>query len=277
MKTENLNPEIATLQTNLLSLTSKEDSIFLENCPVDLVKGSLSIFAFHSHIRLNNMPVNGAIPAEVIEDNTKFADLFAEVMKLYNQQANYITGVRIILGVNPDFTKIVLGYKPLLMVKGEVLTATPSTKMNCYNIAKEGPIFIYAYDPDAKEKKFVPAPEDYTQYIQNYVDKIDIRRHDIEIDPTDYIPNVDTGSVIFSFQEIFSMIDDNAPEKKTLIFNCMVSDHEHVATKRNSLIMSPNIYPTTFEKARTTFKNMYSDLAHLCPPNCTSLKYKLKA
>lgn len=277
MKTENLNPEEAILQTSLLSLTSKEDQIFLESCPVDLVKGSLSIFAFQSYIRLNNIPVNGAIPAEVIEDNTKFAGLFAEAMKLYNQQANYITGFQIILGVNSNFTKIVLGYKPLLLVKEAVISATATTKINAYTIAKNGPIHIYGYDSVSKETKFIPAPADYTQYIQNYADKIDVRRHDVETDPTDYMAGVDTNSVIFSFQEVFSMIDANAPEKRALIFHCMVSDHNPVATKRNSLIMSPNIYPTTYEKALTTFKNMYSDLAHLCPPNCNQpLQYQIK-
>jgi len=274
MKLTTLDPEVTNFRTNLLALTSNEDQIFLDNCIVSIPEGSEAIFACNQYMELYGAKIKGEIPVETIEDYADFEFLFHKAMELYDKKDNYITGLKLILGSDSASKKIVLGYRPLVMKRGLISYPTESMSIKSYNIAKEGSFFMYK-PTNLPGKRFEPV-SDYSSYTIEYSEKFYISRTKSDIFPKKYIYDVDTNTVIFSFQEIFTMIDDNSPEKKTLIFNCMVDDHEPVATKRNSFILSPNILPT-LNKSLDSAKNMYTDLAHLCPPNCNQpLRYYIK-
>ncbi len=274
MKLTTLDPELINFKSNLLALTSNEDQILLDNCAVSIPAGSQAIFACRDYMELYGAKINGEHAIEIIEDYADFEFLFHKAMELYDKKDNYITGLKMILGADSASKKIVLGYRPLVMKRAKVVSSSTITPINSYNIAAEGLVFMY--NPTKLPGERFEAFADYSVYTKEYADKFYIRRNKSEINPTKYIPDVDTDSAIFSFQEIFTMIDDNSPEKKTLIFNCMVEDYDPVATRRNSFILSPNIIPT-LNKSFDSAKNMYTDLAHLCPPNCNQpLKYKIK-
>lgn len=274
MKLTTLDTEIINFRANLLDLTSNEDHLFLYNCPVSVSEGSEAILASHEYMELYYAKIHGEEPVEIIEDYTDLVSMFNKAMTLYNKQENYVTGLKMVLGADSSSKKIVLGYRPLLMQRAAIVFSNGGVNINSYNIVNEGSFFIYKPANDPGER--FEAISDFSSYTKEYSLKFRIRRNKSEIAPTPYIQDVDTDAVIFSFQEIFTMIDDNSPEKKTLIFNSIVEDHDHVATIRNSLILSPNIVPT-LNKSFVSTKNMYSDLAHLCPPNCKApLMYRLK-
>ena len=268
MKTKELNQEKQS--GNLFSFIPAEDEINLKRCVVAPSEASEEIFAVNRYLRLYDEVINGSTPAEIIKDASKFVKLYTEAMKLYNNEPNYITALRIKLTADDDIIRLI--YQPILLLRYMVLNE--AEKIVPYNVAAEGGSFIY----DTVSRDFVSMPTIFNTYPAKYKANMSILRNDDDDNETytGYIQGIDTESVIFSFQEISTMISDNPTAKRFFIFNCIKNySNDPVAPIKNSLILSPNLYPND-SHGITPFYNMYGNLAHLCPPNCNTFFYKLK-
>lgn len=253
---------------DLFPFIPAENEINLKRCVVDRSEASEEIFAVNHYLRLYDEVINGSTPVEIIKDASKFVKLYTEAMKLYNNEPNYITALRIRLTADEDIIRLV--YQPILLLRSTVLNE--AEKIVQYNIAAEGNDFIY----DNASRDFIPMPAIFNTYPAKYKANMSIIRNEEE-NHTRYIQGIDTEAVIFSFQEISTMISDNPAAKRFFIFNCIKTySNDPVASIRNSLMLSPNLYPGDSQGIGPFYK-MYGNLAHLCPPNCNTFFYKLKA
>lgn len=250
-----------------LFLVANEDKIYLDRCAVDNSQASNEIYEVNKYLKLDENIVNGASPVEIIKDATKFETLYNNAMSLYTNEVNFLTALRIKLGWDGDYIKLI--YQPILTIRTSVLSV--DEKIAKYDLIKEGNNFVY----DLISKDFIVASQDQMNYIQNYKSNMKILRNYADEIHTKYIQGVDTEYVTFTFNEIQDMITDNLPNKRHFIFNCIKSySNDPIASIKNSLIFSPNVYPRS-EKDFGPFKDMYGNLAHLCPPNCKSFLYKM--
>jgi hypothetical protein len=243
-----------------------EDNIDIRRCAVPKERATEEIIDVNKYLKLYDSEVHGFLPVETVIGPSKFNKLYAEAIKLYRNEPNYITALKVKIVADTDSIKLI--YRPILLLRSSIIDTT--SKIVEYQISREGEDFIY----DISSKDFIPIPNTYGTYAANYKTHMRIMRNPEE-EYTPYISGIETEFVIFSFQEILEMISDNPAARRLFIFNCIKQySNDPIASIKNSLMLSPDIN-LTGEKFIGPFPKMYGNLAHLCPPNCNMLRYKL--
>jgi len=208
--------------------------------------------------------------------------------------SSIITGIKMSLGLQSGLTKMKLIFEPvkLCLIGKDTVTATGSSGTFTY-IA--GTFSIVGTDEkkyfyDESGKKFQELHDtlvnnDTARYMRNVLIKhyATSSPESFTVHPTNDTLS-DVKSVFFSFQEIMRLYEDNTGTNYIKIWNSL-RDYSYVSLgtisiRKHSVFMGPAsmnklirqedkfIYPGGFDRA-------YANLAHLCPPNCLTLVFRL--
>jgi|GEM_PF-2980722 len=267
-----------------IPLLAQEDIIYLDGSDKTKLQGDKEITRFRKYVKINKVPVEGINGLEQINNIASLVEFYQKAQKLSVDGVHYVTGVKIIFGV--DDNKMCLLYRPVCMSR----TGGLGKRIGRYKLKEEeeerkqdqqkGQIMTYKYnDTDG----FTPIlPEQATLLIKQYKELIEIKHSTIPGDThSNFIRNYDVESVIFSFQEIFTLLFENLDFQKITIYNCIKQNQADPSflTIKHSLLLATNLAPTILTtqslKKEETFLTKYANLAHLCPPHCIKIVYYL--
>jgi hypothetical protein len=264
----------ASVQYNLPNLLN-EDRIYLDRSFKSPINGEQEINLCANFLKIGNVIVDGNIPLEIVDNVNGLIDLYKEATSL-SKIGGYITGLKMIFGIDvdpidPQKSKVCLLYQPVCMQKNSNIGNT--NKVRLYDI-HDGPD-IYKYNDT--NKTFTPIIlDEVKKLVTNYTNVIQILHSDLPNDThSDFIKGFDVESMIFPFQEIFALLYDNKPDEIIKISNCIKKNEidPSFLIIKHSILLSVN---TTTESASGTFKGMYANLIHLCPPHCRKGVYHLE-
>jgi len=206
---------------------------------------------------------------------------FAKLKKVANNSVpagtQYVTGIKITFGLKTVLGKMDLLYTPIYMHKlRDSLTA--GEKWGIYSITDNPAYFTYNTTIDSFQ---VTNDYDCIEKYRSYI-KID---HDgngpagFEDFNSDLTGAGDVRSVIFSFQEIDSVIVKNPGINSLKVFNASVKvPYNNDTIMKHSLLLGPDskdpaLLPRIFYGG---FNNKYANLGHLCPPGCATVRFQIK-
>ncbi len=208
--------------------------------------------------------------------------------------SHYITVLQINYGIDSN-NFFVLFFRPLCLTctsdvsytgTYSVTTRSQSTANSYCRVSSSGAVLANC--------KFTPFEEDTARYTQ----QIRIRHHLTDtyygtFNATAWTDTMgDVRYVYFPFQEILGEVRDNAGTMQgynylTLVNTCIIRPvvvsgaidslvKEDVFFGLANLPTMPELScTTTYRLTSGIFTNMYADLAHMCPPDQSSLTYKL--
>ncbi len=259
--------EIVKINKELESLL-QEDTTNLDLHPKPKEEAEAEIKACEHYLKVGDTNINGLVPIEKIK-RIAFLELYIKANDLIGE-GNYLTGLKIEFGIDLA-NNLSLVYKPIRFYNG-----TSNLGSSTYD-KKEGVSFKY----NNGENRFDSISEDERcALVLRYEEIIRIKHSDRTGDThTNFIKGKDIESMIFSFQEIFALMYDNRsvgvndifdrPNVNPILFFNYVKKEkiDDYYSAKHSLLLSPNLQPKV-EIGILDFKNMYANLAHLCPPNC---------
>lgn len=189
-----------------------------------------------------------------------------------------ILALKVILGANEDNTMHVF-YQPICLSLINEIVDAELQNQGIFNVTES--LTTYDYNYVDKNSIFQPAPAGvHKKYYQDFVSIF----HNETEKWGPFSPGKDVESVIFTFQEIFNFMYNNKLQL-VKIFNCIrrfnTIDKKYI--NKHSLILSeygpyganvPGVSKKT--KKVSAYVGKYSNLTHLCPPNCARLMHPLE-
>jgi len=272
-------------QTTMLSNSSTscamdfslEDSIDLGPHVLDTTLAEAEVIEFNDVVSTSSEP-NLPLLIDSIRSQA-FCQLWDSAVSLQKRNSNcpnYITALKLIYGLNSANNKIVLLYQPLYLCKTAVISGK-----KIYSVNGASNIY-YAYDHSASS--FVITND--TSSIGNYADSVLISRIPGEIPshfinpPADNDTLGDVNSVIFTFQEIDALLNDN---NSTFLKLWNAAQNVYVASvnltlRKHSVIIGPSQFtiplaPYISPCNSGLFCNAFANLANMCPPSCNEISF----
>lgn len=257
---------------------------------LELVTHTLGVSDARSERGLFHMEVvatSSNITIDTLADNVAYSQLcilkgYADNIPSSCITASTITGLRIAFGLEQDFKHIKLIYEPIKLCLINASTVSP-----CHGTfvitGSYGKLYSYNECKDQFEELQVStAIADTMRYMRN-----------IRIEHTyggNYQPfstNLSNGdlsdvkSVVFSFQEIKTLYDQNSPHPDHISFWNSLTEQNFSGTyrRKHSVFMGPQALGLREEESVFVFSGpytgKYANLAHLCPPHCSNLIFSL--
>ncbi|MBL0910907.1 MAG: hypothetical protein IBJ09_00935 [Bacteroidia bacterium] len=177
---------------------------------------------------------------------------------------NYVNGLRMYLGVDPEDENpqnIVPVYQPLAMDRNtDGLYVTQDNEL--YYVYADG-----AFLPVSGETK--------DAYTKAYTEKIKIRT---ELGPgfRDYVKDEDTSSLIFPFQTIFTLAEENDNCESIWLYNAVRDkniDSGLYEGPRHCILLLPT--PLNEDSHFPSMEGTYANRSRLCPPDCRVISYNV--
>jgi hypothetical protein len=269
MATTNPRDQIKKLSTEL-SVLGNEDLLNIDLVPVNVTMGTAHIKDCKGYLKKNSLKFeeSDALIEATAGNYAVFYDLFATATKLANATANYATGLRMYFGlVNGEKgapPKMKLLYKPVGLVK----------KQDTTDGKREYTVTLGADYYEYKTGAFVKTTD--TSFIDNYknpatgISMIHIKGGNVY---DAFEEGYDVGSVTFSFQEIFALIYDNSQCNVSIYNSIKMIAQDEIDYVKHCLLLAP---PDVYEKMEVgPLTGVFANLAHLCPPHCNRMVYKL--
>lgn len=272
MPTPNPKNHIAAQIPQLLSL-QREDTVDLEITAVDLNTGGTLINSCMANLkfgllaaskadRLCDLVENNHVPIPGQPENryATFLDMFLDALASAGGAVDqYITAVKIYYGMR--YGRVRLLFEPVALKR----TSGPdAARMAGYDMVFSGRFYIY--NKDAKRFEIT---DDHANLVQNYQSGMKIKRDGVNY--SDFVKDIDVEAVTFTFQEIFALLYENGDEATVSFYNATQS---FAGVIKHTLLLAPALVtPPGFIKS---LRGVYADLAHLCPPHCSSVRLKLE-
>jgi hypothetical protein len=196
--------------------------------------------------------------------------------------SNYVTALQIKYGINSH--KIKLYFKPICLTRDSSKTIG-STLYGYYSNHNNFDNCYYTYSPQGFSKA------NYVSQFQpdslSYLDSIHIRHHaggTIGSFNNTGNDSGDVSSVIYSFQELYSLVKNNPNSRYIKVSNIGINVNVLVNGVNKTFIKHDIMFgPCDLPPMKTapvsgsgTFYNQYADLAGMCPPSCGELSYPLQ-
>ncbi len=192
---------------------------------------------------------------------------------------HYITALKLTLGLDVGLSKVQLLFQPAYLCLVNKTGNSGSYQLKGISTT------YYMYD--ASTESFSVSTD--TASKQRYIDNILIEHKRGEAKSAFRQPVAgndtlgDVISVIYSFQEIISLINDNANTAYVKVWNAIQDKYIPSVgyyLQKHTLILGPSqlnvpIKPFT-PVGSGIFSNKFANFAHLCPPSCNGLTFKLK-
>jgi hypothetical protein len=222
----------------------------LDMAPFPLMRqyGDAEIRDCRTYLKINGAPIDEKIHSISF---SAFASLFNIATQLKPAAVNdYVTGLRINYGIDSN-DKFSVIFQPVCLVAN----GTQAPNFTIYTPI-DGPDFIY------KENQFSFSPALNRNVVAGYPQKIQIL-HMGDPAPSPYVPG-DVLSVIFPFQEIYTLMLDNINEASIDLYNSIRKTTTPAGIQiQHAMLLSPNLPAPLFG-----FSGKYANRANLCPPDC---------
>lgn len=250
----------------LLNPIKNEDQLNLELVDVDAVEANIRIMNCRSYLQLNGQPISYPIGNGMI-DKIQLDVLFNLILNYVpTTPKKYITALKIILGskeVSTGVFEIHPIFQPMVLIWNGYY---PNSNNHEYIRAELNPSELFQLDSNNKFVGATTAERDLL--VKNYRDKILIKHSDSE-NHEKYRDGVDVKEVVFPFQTIYTVMEEN----NSMIFglsNCIqkIAHQEINPVKHAILVSSPDNHPQT----PGPFTGKYANRSHLCPP-CNSATF----
>ncbi len=273
------NKQDSTKKDVAMMTTVVEDTLDLSKHPVDEGDAEIEFGACNDFVRVRKV-LKVSREAEDI-DTGAFRKLKTIANNSVPPGGQYVTGIKITYGLKPLVGKMDLLYTPIYMYKLRDSLApvlNPKEKWGIYLVIDNPAYFTYNTTIDSFQ-----VTSDY-DCIEKYRSNIKIDHDgpgngDYE-DFNDVLDATgDVRSVIFSFQEIDSVIVKNLGTRSVKVFNASVKvPYNGSLIMKHSLLLGPDsknpaAAPKVFYGG---FNNKYANLGHLCPPGCSTVRFQLK-
>lgn len=271
VKVENPKDDIARAYPELGALEF-ERALCLDKHRLSEEGGDSEVSSCPAYLKIKETPVSTEPFVSIDKD---------DIHKLYKDSYNLkihpsdVLGLRVMLGANVDNT-MHLFFQPVnLSLLSEIIDAELQNQ-GIFDIGKSGLVYDYT------NSSFQTAQaSDYIDYYQKNVKIL----HNATDGWSGFISGKDVESVTFSFQEIFSFMKEYGLSILK-IYNCVrrfdtidkgwVNKHSLVLAETGPEEENPEDTRLRFVKSTNAFRGAYSNLTHLCPPNCSRLIYALE-
>lgn len=200
----------------------------------------------------------------------------------------YVTGVKIIYGLDTLANKIQLYYQPMVLcyMRDTTFIETGICDFSVFCPTFSGKIYKYVGSDFAlaTTAEFIASVESYTNYFTIEHTATETKKK-FKKGASGTDGNGDVEAVMFSFQEISQALNLN-PGSAELWFENNIrtingkNKHTLVMTTEKSVTLkfgrAKYVFPEFFDLKNLTLTAaaVYANLAHLCPPNCPTLSYK---
>lgn len=239
-------------QNQKLKSLRDEDILDLELIPKEKDEGTREIKKCSKYLRLNKAIVPSDLCRLLLPELTM---LFLDAANLRNESKNGLTGLKIIFGASKvdDIISLTPIFQPVYMRRIALQVAAGDYET----------IYGKYYHRDDKDIKVIPE-EEMKRYTENYKNNVKIV-DESRARNLDFIPGIDTESVIFPFQTIFTLLYDNGNAKGVFMYNSIRKDRD----MKHCVLLSSQ------KMLGNSFKGKYANRSHLCPPDCNTLKYSI--
>jgi hypothetical protein len=238
-----------------------EAQLYLPIHEVDSLEGLGLIDSVRYFAKTNNTELNKLV-AEI--DTSDFNFLLNEVVTHTNDCNGkpYITALRMTLGLRND--SIIPVYQALLLCNSNQQT-NGGIVQGTFDITYEGNAYVHYGNG------FVDA-QDTTGLYYGYRNDMRLKDTLNGVNFHNWIRDLDTRSLVFPFQVIKALSYDNMNASSLKIWNSIRKfPSGNYTLVYHSLLLSSSTMPGSL-----TFTNKFANLAHLCPPYCGSLVYRMK-
>jgi hypothetical protein len=267
--TPNPKDDFANANSGKVDSLKDERALYLCRHGKNRFGGDDEVFRCDNFIKINNVQFD--YKNHIALSKAELMALFKNSYSLLKPGPKDILFLKMILGADSSSNTMHIFFQPVsFTLTAEIIDAMLQSQ-GIFEIAKSGPVYDYK-DSKFQESSEVPYTEYYKTTVtmpQNQVDGSEI-----------FDPAKNVTSVLFTFQEIFNFIHtNNLSEVKVLscvrrfyaINKGLVNKHSLILAKDLPAVklIGPTLIPVPF-------KNVYSNLTHLCPPNCSQLIHPLE-
>ncbi len=249
-------------------LVDLEDRLELKDNVVDVPEGTTRRTTARNKIRVDSVTqlpdILDSIPQAAFDTLKHIATRMHG-----SDTSHYVIGLKISYAMNQT-NNMKLLYQPAYLKR----ISGNSTKTNA---VYERNIYADYYKYNGSAFTIVPT-SNATLSINNYTTHITFKKqgstHYRTFNNTaDNDSTGDVKSILYSFQEIDSVINGNTSNKIYILNAAEVMRANHTDYLKHSLILGPD----TLIKQLHLFYLKYGNLSHLCPPSCsTNVFYNLK-
>lgn len=272
MKTENLkNPkdEIALTNPTQLGALEFERALCLDKHELSEEGGNNEVLICDNLVKINGVKIDPEKYVSITKE--ALSKLYKDSTSLRTHPADVLV-LKVILAADTNNTMCYF-YQPMSLALNTEIIDAELQNQGIFNVGKSGP--TYEYIPsEFKEAAVGERANYYQEHVSIFHNKTDKWGA--------FISGKDVEAVIFSFQEIFNFMHTNNLDT-VKIFNCARGFNTiakgHII--KHSLILAEN-GPFGAElkaseiNSSNLFRGKYSNLTHLCPPNCARLLYALE-
>jgi hypothetical protein len=274
-----------------------EDTINLTSDTVTPAVAGTYLSNVGNIIKINTNGTNSPInPMGMVLTQSNITILYNQAFQLLKtaktaSPGDYITALQITYGINTSTTPYTMSYYflPLCLQTQNITTVPASYTYIC--IAADNPTspggtnsyYLINSDgaaaPDANGRNVTDAA--------NYQNFIMIQHHTVDAGVTGFVntsptdPTGDVVSVVFPFQEIEQLMNDNPGCGGLNIFNIAksVTISGQVYNKQELLLgpigLASGANVNGVVTAVTSFKNEFADLSHMCPPDDNNFTFSV--
>lgn len=279
MKVKNAKDEIADGNPELYGLRS-EIALCLDKHKLSTENGDQEILACRSIVKLNKTELSTSFCLEI--DRSDLCKLYNESCALKLDPKNIIA-LKIWFGEYDN--NVELFFEPLALALQNSVTDAELQNQGIFNSVRSGKTYKY-FNHNFNEAQIGNS-------VYRYQNGVEIM-HNNEDGWGKFICGKDVESVTFTFQEIFNFLHENSAGTLR-IFNCVrrfdtigkgiINKHSLVLAEIGPDAGSPNFeedlekltsQTLVYLKDKNLFAGRYSNLTHLCPPNCSQLMYTLE-
>ncbi len=257
-------PEITEMaMANCMYPASSEPAIDLTPHEMDEDTGNFEISEFAANVRTSA----GAISSRSVNiiENDHFCLLRERAEDIASAQncTASVAALKIIFGLTPDLKKVELVYQPVSLCLTQLSGNTAT-----FSVQEGSSPQYYTYDPGGfSSGANLVAAQRYREASR--------MKHRTGTAFRSFVQDTNVVSIIFSFQEIGKLIDDNSQDK-VVVWNALTkkvvsagdSLHYHTLLMGASDLTGP-------QKMLGAFTHRFANLAHLCPPNCVTLNFRM--
>ncbi len=275
-------------------INPKSDDINVLPCAIDTTAAKKEFADCDSYVAINGkLKLVRVVDIISTAELDRLRDTADSLAFAANDTSDYIPCLEIALALNSTYKKMELLYKPVFAIKNRDSTdLVHGGKWRFYDVV-DNP-YYYKFDSingtlvKTYDSAGIKRYQD-TMMFYNFNDK-KFEKFNQSLNSTG-----DVRSLIFPFEEIDSLLSANGPTKSVKFVNTALTKQFSAMDSciKHSILLSPDDlmpaceFTVDFSKSsriklkKTSFvlgggiSREYANLAHLCPPNCKRLVYKL--
>jgi hypothetical protein len=277
----NIEPALTSIVSTSCLTFENEDAIDLGPHVLDTNTAKVEAAAFNPNVVTS---ATGTLPLliETIAANAfcKLKDS-ADALKSRDTCSHYVTGIRLIFGLNSNFNEVTLLYQPVFLCRISSESGYGSYAIDEYNGSG-----YYYYNRSSSSFEITTDASSFHRYRDSIL---------ISHTPNDAYSHfrypslgndtlTDVRSVIYTFQEIAALITDNGTTPYVKLWNTVQNINVPSAgtvVRKHAVLLGPDHLHVTGGSSSSPcsgggFCDAFANLQGMCPPGCIKLIYAVE-